>query len=176
MRRLVSLFSILFVLVGIGTLTTLTLAAAQQADLNAVWKRFNELYTAGNYPAALVEAQKLEAGVKARLGTDHANYAIALGALAIVYEAQGKYADAEAHFKRALAIREAKLGKDHLDVAEILNNLAGVYKRQGRYAEAEAHYKRALAIKEAKLPKDHLDVATTLNNLAGVYEEQGKYA
>src|SRR5436190_1476634 len=70
-------------------------ALAQQCDLNAIQNRFNELYTAGNYPAALVEAQKLEAGVKARLGVNHRSYAVALGSLGIVYHAQGKYADAE---------------------------------------------------------------------------------
>src|SRR5262245_8757520 len=112
MRRLVSLFSILFVVVGISTLVVLTPAAAQQTDLNAILTRANELYAAGNYPAALTEAQKLEAGIKAQFGTDHANYAIALSTLARVYSAQGKYADAEAHYKRTLAIREAKLGKD----------------------------------------------------------------
>ena len=36
-------------------------AAAQQGDLNAILKRYNELYDAGDYAAALVEAQKLEA-------------------------------------------------------------------------------------------------------------------
>src|SRR5688572_30803796 len=110
MRRLVSLFSMLFLLVGVGTLTAVTPAAAQQGE------RFSEFYGAGNYSAALIEAQKLKAGVKARFGTDHANYAAALNLLAIVYRAQGKYAEAEAHLKRALAIYEAKLGKDHPDV------------------------------------------------------------
>ena len=39
--------------------------------------KFNELNDAGNYPAALVEAQKLEAGIKARFGINHINYAVA---------------------------------------------------------------------------------------------------
>jgi hypothetical protein len=41
----------LFVLVAIVT------AAAQQGDLNATLRHFKELYAAGNYAAALVEAQ-----------------------------------------------------------------------------------------------------------------------
>ena len=93
-------------------------AAAQQGDLGATLRRFNELYAAGNYPAALVEAQKLEAGVKARFGVNHANYGVALDNLARVYGQQGKYADAEGLYKRALAIREKALGADHPDVAE----------------------------------------------------------
>src|SRR5215475_7403203 len=35
-------------------------ASAQQADIAASQKRFNDLYAKGDYPAALVEAQKLE--------------------------------------------------------------------------------------------------------------------
>jgi hypothetical protein len=33
-------------------------AAAQQGDLNAIFRRFSEFYNAGNYSAALIEAQK----------------------------------------------------------------------------------------------------------------------
>jgi hypothetical protein len=36
-----------------------------------------------------------------------------------VYREQGRYADAEAHYQRALAIFEAKLGKDHPNVADM---------------------------------------------------------
>ena len=68
-------------------------AAAQQDDLNAIEKRFNQFYAAGDYPAALMEAQKLEVTVQARFGVNHANYGAALNKLAVVYRAQGKYAD-----------------------------------------------------------------------------------
>src|SRR5271157_1916283 len=111
-------------------------AVAQQGDLNAILRRFNELNNAGNYPAALAEAQKFEAAVKVRFGVNHANYSIALYCLADVYDNQGKYADAEGLHKRALAIREKALGKDHPQVADTLNNLAIVYRAQAKYAEA----------------------------------------
>ena len=81
-------------------------SAAQQNDVNSIVKRFDALYNAGNYAAALLEAQKLEAAVKARVGTDHSLYAIALSGLAQTYDAQGKYAEAEAVYRRAVAITE----------------------------------------------------------------------
>jgi hypothetical protein len=59
-------------------LIAITPAAAQQGDLHAINKRQSELRAAGNYPAALVEAQKFEAGIKARFGINHPNYAVAL--------------------------------------------------------------------------------------------------
>ena len=90
--------------------------------------------------------------------------------------AQGRYAEAEPLYKRALAIREKALGPDHPDVGTSLNNLAGLYRAQGRYAEAEPLYKRGLAITEKALGPDHPDVGTSLNNLAVLYQRQGRYA
>ena len=43
---------------------------------------------------------------------------------------QGRYADAEPLYKRALAIREKALGADHPDVADTLNNLADPLRQQ----------------------------------------------
>ena len=62
----------------------------------------------------------------------------------MLYEAQGRYADAEPLYKRSLAIREKALGPDHPDVATSLNNLAELYRAQGRYADAEPLYKRVI--------------------------------
>ena len=77
----------------------------------------------------------------------------------MLYWRQGKYGDAEALHKRALAIREQALGESHPDVAHALNNLALVYWTQGKYSEAEGLYKRALAIREKALGASHPDVA-----------------
>jgi hypothetical protein len=71
-----------------------TSAAAQKTDFNAIITRAEELRAAGNYAAALVEAEKLETGVKRQFATNHANYAVALRTLANVYMAQGRYAEA----------------------------------------------------------------------------------
>ena len=99
-----------------------------------------------------------------------------LNNLAELYRDQGRYAEAEPLYKRALAIREKALGPDHPDVGTSLNNLAELYRAQGRYAEAEPLYKRALAIREKALGPDHPDVGTALNNLAELYRAQGRYA
>ncbi|NIP13689.1 MAG: TonB family protein, partial [Pseudomonas stutzeri] len=89
---------------------------------------------------------------------------------------QGRYAEAEPLYQRALAIRENALGPDHSDVAQSLNNLAALYHAQGHYAEAEPLYQRALAIVEKALGPEHPHVATSLNNLAELYRAQGRYA
>ncbi len=183
MRRIVAvacavMLSRLGVLLGSISIMVIAMApaAAQQGDLDATFKRYNELYAAGNYAAALVEAQKFEVGVKGRFGVNHANYALALSSLARVYEAQGKYTDAEPLSKRSLAIREKALGSEHPDVATALNNLALLYQGQARYADAEPLYKRTLSIWEKALGPNHPKVATSLNNLALLYRRQGRYA
>ena len=88
---------------------------------------------------------------------------------------QGKYAEAEPLYVRALAISEQQLGADHPDTATSFHNLAGLYHTQGKYAEAEPLYQRALAIREQQLGADHPDTAQSLNNLALLYQAQGKY-
>ncbi len=81
--------------------------------------------------------------------------ATSLNDLALLYDNQSKYAEAEPLYKRSLAIYEKALGPEHPHVAASLNNLATLYRDQGRYAEAEPLNKRALAIVEKALGPDH---------------------
>jgi hypothetical protein len=68
----VPLGSIFFVLIVIASV------AAQQSNPGASFRRYNERYAAGDYAAALVEALKLEAAAKARVGEAHPDYGDAL--------------------------------------------------------------------------------------------------
>ena len=97
-----------------------------------------------------------------------------LSNLALLYHAQGRYAEAEPLLQRSLAIREKALGPEHPHVGTNLNNLAEFYRVQGRYAEAEPLHRRALAIREKALGPEHPDVAESLNNLASLYQDQGR--
>ncbi len=73
-------------------------------------------------------------------------FATTLNHLAMIYDAQGRYDEAEPMYKRALAIQEKTLGPEHPDTATSLYNLALLYDAQGRYDEAEPMYKRSIAI------------------------------
>ena len=109
------------------------------------------------------------------LGPDHPEVATHLNNLTFLYGEQGRYADAEALYLRALVIMRKARGTEYPDVATELNNLAGVYRSQGRYPEAENLYSQCLAIWEKALGPQHPDVAIALSNLAGLYGIQGKY-
>jgi len=87
----------------------------------------------------------------------------------------GQYAQAEGHYRSALALRRNLLGAEHLDVAASLNNLASVLDNQGKYDEAERLYQQVLTLRQKQLGDEHPDVASSLNNLAFVLDRQGKY-
>ncbi|GCE60930.1 photosystem I assembly protein Ycf3 [Microcystis aeruginosa NIES-4285] len=96
--------------------------------------------------------------------------------MAVFYQSQGRYSEAEPLYKQALAIRKQQLGDNHPDTATSLNNLAVFYQSQGRYSEAEPLYKQALAIRKQQLGDNHPLTATSLDNLASLYESQGRYS
>ena len=88
--------------------------------------------------------------------------------LASVYCQEGRFAEAEPLYSRALAITQKARGPDHPDTANQLHNIASFYGLQGKTAEAERLYRQALSIQEKALGPEHPDVATTLDNLATV--------
>lgn len=161
------------VAVGLATSFGFGLAVAAE-DLDAVLKRTNQYFDKGNYDAALSEARKLEAGIKAQFGTNHPNYVIALNQLLRIYAAQGKYADAEVAAQRGLAIRQKVLNPADPKIAESEVNLASIYKLEGKYALAEDLFQRALAFEQKALGEDHPSVALALNDLAALYEAENK--
>ena len=83
-----------------------------------------------------------------RVGAELTEDARSLTNQALLYDSQGRYAEAEQLYQRALAIQEETLGREHPDVARSLNNLADLYRGHGRYAEAESLYRRSLDILE----------------------------
>ncbi len=88
------------------------------------------------------------------LGLEHPDVAQSLNNLAVLYEAQGKYAAAEPLYKRSLAIRGKALGPEHPDVAQSLENYAALLRKTGRGEEAEEMEARAQAIR-AKYAKEN---------------------
>jgi tetratricopeptide (TPR) repeat protein len=59
-----------------------------------------------------------------------------LNGLANLYNDQGKYAEAEPLYQRALRIREQALGPDHPRTREVVWNYAILLRKMGRESEA----------------------------------------
>ncbi len=70
-----------------------------------------------------------------------------LNNLALLYQVQGKYAEAESLVKRALAIWKSALGPAHPNVAKGLENYASLRRKMGLSAEAARLEARARAIR-----------------------------
>ena len=97
--------------------------------------------------------------------------------LAALLQAQGKYAEAEPLFRRAIEIDEKTLGKDHPDVATRYNNLAFLLQDPGQVCRGRA----ALSAGDRDRRKDSrqgasrpLRLGTTISPL--LLQAQGKYA
>ncbi len=69
--------------------------------------------------------------------------ATSLNSLATVYQAQGRYAEAEPLYKRSLAIWEKALGPEHPHVATALESYAALLRKTGRGDEAAKMEARA---------------------------------
>ena len=61
----------------------------------------------------------------------------ALYSLGMLFHDQGKLAEAEAMYIRALQGNEEALGPKHTSTLDTVNNLGNLYKNQGRLAEAD---------------------------------------
>jgi tetratricopeptide (TPR) repeat protein len=108
--------------------------------------------------SALQEAEKF--------GGDDPRVAVTLHNLANLAALQGKSGEAEALYRRALALLEKARGGDHAQVAMARLGLADFLAGQGRYTEAEPDYRRALSSLEQSLGPTHLIVATVLERYA----------
>jgi len=92
--------------------------------------------------------------------------------LALLYQAQGKYALAEQAYKRAIRIRELPSADPTL-LATSLGSLAVLYRLQGRNEEAALLHERVRELLETNLPSGHPDIATAANNYGSFELSQG---
>jgi tetratricopeptide (TPR) repeat protein len=166
----------------------------------ALDKRIEELWAAGKFAEALAPAAEV-LGLRQRVqGERHWEVADAdrvvqtlrlasrlpaakqqalvtcrpLVAKAADLRAQGKYAQAEPLYRKALAVHEEVLGPKHPATAASYNNLAGNLQAQGHAKEAEPLFRKALALREEVLGPKHADTAQSYNNLAANLDAQGR--
>ena len=93
-----------------------------------------------------------------------------------LYSDQGKLAEAEAIYMRALQGYEKARGPEHTTTLKTVNNLGVLYKSQGKLAEAEAMFIRALQGYEKAWGPEHTLTLDTVSNLGNLYSDQGKLA
>jgi tetratricopeptide (TPR) repeat protein len=95
---------------------------------------------------------------------------------AFTLDAQGKYAQAQPLYEKALEITRRLLSDDHPQTAAGYNNVAYNLRAQRKYAQAQPLSEKALEIQRRLLSDEHPDTATSYNNVAYNLKVQGKYA
>jgi tetratricopeptide (TPR) repeat protein len=172
--------------------------AKKAAELD---KRINELWAAGKFAEAVAPAEELLALRRRAQGERHWEAADAARLVqtlrqaarlpaarqqalaaapsvqtrAAVLQAQGKYTQAEALFRQALAVWEETLGPKHPRTAAGCNFLAMNLQQQGRLQEAEQLFRKSMALREEALGTRHPDTVSCYSNLAFNVETQGRF-
>jgi tetratricopeptide (TPR) repeat protein len=170
-------------------MTMVTVSTERLAEFYATRKRYAE---AEIYYQQAFAQWETEAKEKTMPRSNNAYLMAMLGALAVgsrpekaaqvcdrladIYIAQGRLADAEAQYRRALAIREKDAPKPNQKLAASFGRLALLCTKEQKYADAEPLYRRMLAITREEFGEEHPRVAAALQQIAVFYAVQGKYA
>src|ERR1700716_287663 len=129
---------------------------AQEGDeLAALGAQVSRLYQAGKYAEGIPLAEQYSKATLTRYGPKAAQYGAALNDLAGFLSGTKRFTEAEAVYRRILAIDEANLGPEHADVSGDLAHLAHVLAQVYRAAEPEKLMRRALAIDERNFGSEH---------------------
>ncbi len=104
----------------------------------------------------------------------------AMNTLGMAKQLQGNLAEAEKHFKQAMAALDQPALVLFNTEINLMANLAGVYAATGRQDESLELRKQVVAISEERLPANHPDLIGAYDNLAVDYYflddlEQAKY-
>ncbi len=150
-------------------------SAMAQFDIAAAQKRFQDLWSAGDYPRALAEAQRSEAAAK-KSGTNNLNYVLALNDLARAHQGVGQYDRAAEMFRQVLGALQKNAPANDPKTGQAFANLATVILLQGKAAEAEKLYRQAFEIAVKNDGPGAVGVAVLTNNIAESQRQQNRNA
>ena len=135
-------------MVGLVLIGGIALWLIYAPNQGAKWESYIAAAQQAYQQADCAEAEKQsEAALKEAEAFDDVRLATSLNNLALLYKAQGRYAEAEPLYQRSLAIREKALGPEHPAVATSLENYADLLRKTGRVSEATEMEARAKTIR-----------------------------
>lgn len=121
---------------------------------------------AGDYAKA-ASAYRGAATIADRL-EQQARRTVAWNSLGTMYDAQGRFTDAEGAYRRALRAAEVSAGKFSSEYGLILGNLASLYVEAGQAIKAEKMMRTAMAVEEAAEPRSELRTAIVRTGLGEI--------
>ena len=129
----------------------------------------------GDYPKALVYAEKTMIIDEKVLGEEHLYTAMSYSNLGDIYSNMGEYPKALKYYRKALVVQKKVLGDEHAYVAESNDDLGRLYKKVANFSKSLEYYKKALNIRKKVLGEEHADTAESYNSLAMLYKKMGDY-
>ena len=96
--------------------------------------------------------------------------------LATIYNALGRYGEAEPLFLKAVDARRRVLGGEHPQTARTLHMLASMYMKQQRYAEAESAFLAAYPGYAKSANGENANTWRVIRSLAEMYVATGQPA
>jgi tetratricopeptide (TPR) repeat protein len=160
MRRVVSFVSGAAIALAVGLVSV----PAQQGDIGAIEDRLQKYFEAGNYTAALAEANKLVNAAKSRFGANSAPHAQALTNLGHVLAKLNRRDQAEGAYKQALAIFDK--APDKSSIVEPLHGLSAIYEAKGGFADFVPQAQRVFDVLQRELGSSNQSVAMARQELA----------
>lgn len=106
---------------------------------------------------------------------DRKGLAASMNNLAVLYQCQGKYTEAEDAISEAQKLARETEGPGSTAYAITLNNQGILYQLTGKYDDAERLLKQSIAIAEQELGKRSPNFIRIKINLALLYQLQGRY-
>jgi tetratricopeptide (TPR) repeat protein/predicted Ser/Thr protein kinase len=129
----------------------------------------------GLYPEAQRQDERALELRRRVLGEEHPDTLTSMNNLGMMYQHQGRQAQAEALWVKVLEVRRRVLGEEHKDTLHSMNNLGAHYVEQGKYGQAEPLLTKVVEIERRVRGEENYDTLQSMNNLAGLYFRQGKY-
>lgn len=127
----------------------------------------------GRLPEAAALCQEIVRQAEAALSAGDLLIGDALNSLGIIYKFQGRFADAEAVYRRALRIVESGEG-DPMALAMLMHNLGGLAHSRGDFAAGEPLARRAVELREAACGRGHPAVAADIEAWGALLEGLGQ--
>jgi serine/threonine protein kinase/tetratricopeptide (TPR) repeat protein len=134
-----------------------------------------------NHQKRYVEAVELlqqSLAIRERVyGNEHPLVASSINELGTIALGQGKFDDAERHYRRMVQIYRAVYGPNkHYLIGIALSNFASVYLARGEWARAESLFREAIALYVETLSANHLNTGIARIKLGRSLVRQHRYA
>jgi tetratricopeptide (TPR) repeat protein len=107
-------------------------------------------------------------------GEDHPQALTDLHNLATIYDALGRYGEAEPLYLKAVDAKRRVLGSEHPGTARTLVKLASMYMKQQRYPEAESAFLAAYLGYAKNVGGENADTRRVIRSLAEMYVATGQ--